>query len=94
MLVLHGGFATWVRGRLDRSPLPGSGDPDEDEFDLTEKTWQLGVYGIHPQRQLDRTGQCRNVQWSGRRGKRELEPVTIPCRRAEPRRLGVHPLRD
>ncbi len=46
--VAFGGFATWVRGRLDRSPLPGSGDPDEDEFDLTEKTWQLGVYGIHP----------------------------------------------
>jgi hypothetical protein len=44
-----GGFATWVRARLDRSPL-WPGGPEEDEFlsDLTEKTWQLGIYGIHP----------------------------------------------
>ncbi len=38
-------FATWVRARLDRSPLP-DGRP-EDNFDLTEKTAQVGVYGIH-----------------------------------------------
>ncbi len=44
-----GGFATWVRARLDRSPLwPGGPDEDESLLDLTEKTWQLGVYGIHP----------------------------------------------
>ncbi|UCC84998.1 MAG: hypothetical protein JSW46_08830 [Gemmatimonadota bacterium] len=44
--VAFGGFATWVRARLDRSPLPMG--QTEDALDLTEKTWQLGVYGIHP----------------------------------------------
>jgi hypothetical protein len=39
-----GGFGTWVRARLGRSALP-AGQP-EDDFDLTEKTWQLGAYGI------------------------------------------------
>ena len=43
--VWLGVFATWVRARLDRSPLP-AGRP-EDNFDLTEKTAQVGVYGIH-----------------------------------------------
>ncbi len=40
-----GGFGTWVRARLDRSALP-AGRP-EDDFDLEEKTWSLGLYGIH-----------------------------------------------
>ncbi len=40
-----GFFATWLRARLDRAPLP-DGRP-EDDFDLTEKTAQFGVYGIH-----------------------------------------------
>lgn len=40
-----GSFATWVRARLDRAALP-DGSPD-DNFDLTEKTWSLGLYGIH-----------------------------------------------
>jgi hypothetical protein len=39
-----GAYATWVRARLGRTPLR-DGAP-EDAFDLTEKTWQLGVYGI------------------------------------------------
>ncbi|MGD2216660.1 MAG: hypothetical protein PVJ64_07885 [Gemmatimonadales bacterium] len=39
-----GGLATWVRARLDRSPLP-DGRP-EDAFDLTEATWRLRIYGI------------------------------------------------
>jgi hypothetical protein len=46
--VAFGGFATWVRARLDRSPLPGSSESDEDWIRLTEETRQLGVYGIHP----------------------------------------------
>lgn len=47
--VAFGGFATWVRARLDRSPLqPGGWLEQGDQLDdLTEKTWQLGVYGIH-----------------------------------------------
>ena len=40
-----GGFGTWVRARLGRTPLP-EGSPSDD-FDLTEKTWQLGAYAIH-----------------------------------------------
>ncbi len=40
-----GGFGTWVRARLGRQRLP-TGLP-EDDFDLREKTWQLGLYGIH-----------------------------------------------
>ncbi len=40
-----GGFGTWVRARLGRERL-SEGRP-EDDFDLTEKTWQLGLYGIH-----------------------------------------------
>ena len=39
-----GAYATWVRARLGRTPLP-DGAP-QDAFDLTEKTWQLGLYGI------------------------------------------------
>jgi hypothetical protein len=40
-----GGSATWVRARLGRQALP-TGEP-ADDFDLTEKTWQLGLYAIH-----------------------------------------------
>ncbi|NIR46042.1 MAG: hypothetical protein GWN99_16575 [Gemmatimonadetes bacterium] len=40
-----GGFATWVRARLDREPL-AAGRP-EDAFELTETTSSLGIYGIH-----------------------------------------------
>lgn len=40
-----GGFGTWVRARLARSALFAG--ESEDDFDLTEKTWQLGIYGIH-----------------------------------------------
>jgi hypothetical protein len=36
---------TWVRARIDRESLP-AGAP-EDDFDLTERTWQVGVYAIH-----------------------------------------------
>ncbi len=39
-----GGFATWARARLGRERL--SAGRAEDDFDLTEKTWQLGLYGI------------------------------------------------
>jgi len=41
-----GAFATWVRARLGRSALLPEGSL-EDDFDLTEKSWQLGAYGIH-----------------------------------------------
>jgi hypothetical protein len=40
-----GGFGTWVRARLVRSQL--SFQSAEDDFDLTEKTWRLGLYAIH-----------------------------------------------
>lgn len=40
-----GGFASWVRARLARSPLQ-FGRP-EDDFELTERTSQLGLYSIH-----------------------------------------------
>jgi hypothetical protein len=40
-----GVFATWVRARTARTALE-LGTPEHD-FDLTEKTTQLGVYGIH-----------------------------------------------
>jgi hypothetical protein len=40
-----GGFGNRVRARLGRSRLP-LGRP-EDDFDLTERTSQLGLYGIH-----------------------------------------------
>ena len=40
-----GVFATWVRARTNRAALD-LGTPEHD-FDLTEKTTQLGVYGIH-----------------------------------------------
>jgi hypothetical protein len=40
-----GGLVTWVRARIDRAPLE-AGDPT-DEFDLTEKSWRLGAFGIH-----------------------------------------------
>jgi hypothetical protein len=40
-----GAFATWVRARTNRAALD-LGTPEHD-FDLTEKTMQLGVYGIH-----------------------------------------------
>ncbi len=39
------GFATWVQARLGREAL-SLGLP-EDDFDLTERTSQLGAYGIH-----------------------------------------------
>ncbi|UCF19447.1 MAG: hypothetical protein JSU87_16230 [Gemmatimonadota bacterium] len=39
-----GGLGTWVRARTDREPLPdGSAD---DDFELMEKTWRLGLYAI------------------------------------------------
>jgi hypothetical protein len=44
-----GTFGTWVRARLGRTPLP-AGVP-EDDFDLTEKTWNAGVYVIGRMRQ-------------------------------------------
>jgi hypothetical protein len=40
-----GARGTWVRARLDRDALP-SGLP-EDDFDLTEETWQAGLYFLH-----------------------------------------------
>jgi hypothetical protein len=40
-----GGFATWVRARLDRAALADG--PPEDDFDLTESSWSLGLYAIH-----------------------------------------------
>jgi len=39
-----GAYGTWVRARMGRTPLPQGAL--EDAFDLTEKSWQLGVYGI------------------------------------------------
>jgi len=38
-----GGFGTWVRARLVRSQQRSP----EDDFDLTEQTWRLGLYAIH-----------------------------------------------
>jgi hypothetical protein len=43
--IAAGAFGTWVRARSRRSALLPEGSP-EDDFDLTEKTWQFGVYGI------------------------------------------------
>jgi hypothetical protein len=40
-----GAFGTWVRAHLDRSALPLS--LPEDNFSLTEKTWQAGLYLLH-----------------------------------------------
>ena len=40
-----GSFGTWVQARLERAAMP-DGRP-EDDFDLTEITTQLGLYGIH-----------------------------------------------
>lgn len=40
-----GGFGTWVRGRSDRAPLRA--DDPVIPFDLTERTWRVGAYGIH-----------------------------------------------
>ena len=40
-----GSFGTWVQARLERAAMP-DGRP-EDDFDLTEVTTQLGLYGIH-----------------------------------------------
>jgi hypothetical protein len=40
-----GGFATGVRARTGRRPL-AAGRP-EDDYDLTERTWRLGLYAIH-----------------------------------------------
>jgi len=40
-----GGFGTWVRSRLGRNRLwLGRA---EDDFELMERTWQLGLYAIH-----------------------------------------------
>jgi hypothetical protein len=39
-----GAFGTWVRARLGRRPLPAGAA--EDDFDLTEKSWSAGVYGV------------------------------------------------
>ncbi len=43
--TVFGGFGTWVQARVDRAALP-AGRP-EDDFDLTERTTELGLYGIH-----------------------------------------------
>jgi hypothetical protein len=52
-----GAFATWVRARTNRAALPvGTAEHD---FDLTETTAQLGVYGIH------RFGKFSLEGWSG-----------------------------
>lgn len=40
-----GAFGTWVRARIDRSPLP-AGRP-ADDFELTEITSRVGLYAIH-----------------------------------------------
>jgi hypothetical protein len=40
-----GVLGTWVRARLDRTPLAAG--RAEDDFDLTERTRQAGLYAIH-----------------------------------------------
>lgn len=40
-----GGYATAARARLGRSPLPAGSQ--QDAFDLRERTWEAGLFGIH-----------------------------------------------
>jgi hypothetical protein len=40
-----GGIATWVASRVERTRLPAG--QAEDDFDLEQATYRLGVYGLH-----------------------------------------------
>jgi hypothetical protein len=40
-----GSFGTWVQARIERAAMPDG--RAEDDFDLTEMTTQLGLFGIH-----------------------------------------------
>ncbi len=68
-----GGSATWVRAGLDRQALPAGGPTDN--FDLMEKSWQLGLYAIHHLSERLRLQSWLAHTW---RSETRLRPVDSP----------------